>query len=333
MPQSAMSGIAPSTTTHTPDRPQNATAKTVREAVLAGPASGVKAGPALHGGFLRRLAGREAVDEALARAGHADARRRDLPGPATVETVLGLCLHSGEGYDSVLARVFPDPPTASALSQARARLNGEPLRELFELTAPAGACGEEEAGGPAPGSTEFGFKLSAFDGTVFDLAATEENSAEFAVPSGGKCPQARVVSLVDCGTRRARAAAAGSYATSEQELVDPLGGALRPGELNQRDRDFFSMPPLGRLLRHRRAACLAGQKRQEIAARQDNRRPARRVCAGPAARVQRHARGPPPQGRRPDPDAASRCDRPAGRGSTCSSPTRPGRPRPAVSAC
>jgi hypothetical protein len=48
--------------------------------------------------------------------------------PAAVEAVLGLCVFNREGYDSVLARVFPDPPTASALSQARDRLEGDPLQ-------------------------------------------------------------------------------------------------------------------------------------------------------------------------------------------------------------
>jgi Insertion element 4 transposase N-terminal/Transposase DDE domain len=247
MPQSAMSAIAPSIPAVVPDGPEDPAARALlREAVLAGPASGVKAGPALGGGFLRRLAGELAIREALARAGHVDVRQRELTGPATVDAVLGLCLFSGEGYDSVLARVFPDPPTASALSQARARLDGEPLQELFELTAPVRGEEKEEKEGedegePAPGSTAFGFRLSAFDGTVLDVAATAENAAEFAVPAGGKRPQARLVTLIDCGTRRVRAAAAGSYATSEQELVDPLGGALGPDELNLADRNFFSM--------------------------------------------------------------------------------------------
>ena len=253
MPQSAMSAIAPSTRAVAPDGPDAPAARALlREAVLAGPASGVDIGAAVGGGFLRRLVGGDVVEEALARAGHADRRRRVLPGPATVEAVLGLCVFSGQGYDSVLARVFPDPPTASALSQARDRLEGDPLQELFDLTAEAACSGYEDeqekedkddGGGrePAPGSTAFGFWLSAFDGTVFDLAATDENAAEFAVPTGGRRPQARLVTLNDCGTRRVRAAAAGSYATSEQELVDPLGRALRPGELNLCDRNFFSM--------------------------------------------------------------------------------------------
>lgn len=242
MPQPAMSKATPSTTVEALDGPVDAAGLVVlREAVLAGPASGVKVGPAVRGGFLARLAGGEAIGQALTRAGHTDERRRELTGPDTVEVILGLCLHSGEGYDAVLARVFADPPTAPALSQARARLGGEPLREMFELTAAHPAHGGDGEGEPAPGSTALGFTLSAFDGTVFDLAASEENAAAFAVPAGGKHPQARVVTLTACGSRRVRAAAAGSSATSEQELVDQLPGALGPGELNLCDRNFFSM--------------------------------------------------------------------------------------------
>jgi Insertion element 4 transposase N-terminal len=159
---------------------------------------------------------------------------------------VGLGLYGGQGYDTVLARVVPQipgalapgapVPTGSALSQARARLaaSGEPMRELFEQTArttePATA-----------GCSAFGLVLTAFDGTVSDLAATDAIEAEFAVPTGGRYPQARLVTLVSCGTRRVRAAALGSYATSEQTLVDSLAGALTPDTLNLSDRNFFSM--------------------------------------------------------------------------------------------
>src|SRR6266540_5685263 len=265
MPQSAMSEIAPSMPTVpptgvpavAPDGPDDPAARALlRDAVLAGPASGADVGPALGGGLLRRIAGWEAVTQALARAGHVDTRQRTLTGEVTVDAVLGLCLFSGEGYDSVLARVIPDPPTASALSQARARLADHSMRELFEVTVadPAGSADgkeekeeekekekEKEGRGTAPGSTALGFWLSAFDGTVVDVAATAENAAAFAVPTGGRRPQARLVTLNDCGTRRVRAAAVGSYDTSEQELVDQLAGALRPGELNLCDRNLFSM--------------------------------------------------------------------------------------------
>jgi len=217
-----------------------AAAGLLREAVLGGPGAAVASG--LRAGVLGWLAGGEAVRAALAREGHVDARRRVLTGEVTVAAVLGLCLFSGEGYDSVLARVVPAVapgaavPTASALSQARARLSGQPLKALFEATADRQAT---EA--PALGCTAFGLELTAFDGTVFDLAATEEVATQFAVPSGGRYPQARLVTLACCGTRRLRAAALGSYATSEQELVEQLLPALGAGTLNLADRNFFSM--------------------------------------------------------------------------------------------
>jgi hypothetical protein len=68
------------------------------------------------------------------------------------------------------------------------------MAKVFEQAAvvmpPAGA-----------GSSAFGLLLTAFDGTVLDLADTDDIRAEFATPSGGKYPQARLVTLVTCGTR------------------------------------------------------------------------------------------------------------------------------------
>jgi hypothetical protein len=99
----------------------------VREAVLAGP--GVAAGldEDARSSLLERLVGCDAVRAALASCGHVDVRRRVLPGEVTVKVVLGLGLFSGEGYDSVLAKMVPAlsgplppgaVPTGSALSQA-----------------------------------------------------------------------------------------------------------------------------------------------------------------------------------------------------------------------
>src|SRR5215475_11602160 len=162
----------------------------LREAVLAGPAAGVAGG--LREPVWQVLAEPAA---ALAAEGHADARRRVLTGEVTVAAVLGLCVFSGEGYDSVLARVVPAlapgaaVPSAAALSQARARLRGQPTKALFEATAarqaatpaPGGeaeaAGGEAEAAGgeaEADGGRAFGLEVTAFDGTCVDLAAAAE---------------------------------------------------------------------------------------------------------------------------------------------------------------
>jgi hypothetical protein len=147
-----------------------------------------------------------------------------LTGEVTLKVVLGLGLFSGEGYDSVLAKVMPAlagslppgqaVPTGSALSQASARVDEKAFHALFHATV------DEPVGEPVAGATDFGLEMTAYDGTTFDLADTDAMRECFATPTGGRHPQARVVTLTACGTRKVRAAAVGSYATSEQELVD-----------------------------------------------------------------------------------------------------------------
>src|SRR5258706_4809832 len=244
--QSARAVVASCTTGSGGTPPVTASSPGLREAVLAGPAHGVNVDDATRSSVLGCLAGGDSLTSALRASGHVDRRRRVFTGEVTVVMILGLCLFIGEGYNSVLARVLPRMPgalapgapipTGSALSQARARLaeSGEPLRELFVATARA-------VEPVPPRSTAVGLVLTAFDGTVGDLAATGVMQDQFAVPSGGRYPRARLVTLVTCGTRRVRAAALGSYLTSEQALVDALITDLGPGTLNLADRNFFSM--------------------------------------------------------------------------------------------
>ena len=217
----------------------------LRQAVLAGPGASVDVGGGEGGGVLGLLAGTDVIAAALTRCGHVDRRRRVLTGAVTVMVVLGLCLFRREGYDAVLARIMTvlpgavaptdPPPTGAALSQARTRVAADLFREVFESTA-----GVEQYP-DLPGAMVFGLLATAFDGTVIDLPATAAIEAEFATPCGGRFPQARLVTLVACGTRRVLAAALDSSAVSEQALVEGLAGALRPDTLNLADRNFFSM--------------------------------------------------------------------------------------------
>jgi hypothetical protein len=94
-------------------------------------------------------------------------------------------------------------PTGSALSQARARVDEKVFQALFQARA------AEPERGPVVGASEFGLELTAFDGTSFDLADTDAMREWFATPTGGRYPQARVVTLTACGTRKVRAAAVG----------------------------------------------------------------------------------------------------------------------------
>jgi hypothetical protein len=195
------------------------------------------------GGVLAQMADEATITSGLATAGHTDKRRRVLTGLVTVTAILGLCLFRRDNYSLVLARVLPasprqvldgGPPTGQALSAARTRLPPTSMQAVFTHTAAVMPAA-------GPGSHAFGLLLTAFDGTVLDLAATGDIAAEFATPSGGKYPQARLVTLVACGTRWIIAAAQGCSALSEQHLVDTLADTLQPGTLNLSDRNFFSM--------------------------------------------------------------------------------------------
>lgn len=215
----------------------------LRRTVVAGPGGTVEVDDTVLGGVLGSLVDAAVIKAGLGVAGHVDQRSRVLTGVVTVAAVLGLCLFRRENYDLVLARVLTGsrrqvidggPPTGQALSIARARLAEGGMRAVFEQAAtlmpPAGA-----------GSYAFGLLLTAFDGTVFDLAATADIAARFATPSAGRFPQARLVTLIACGTRWVIAARLGSSALSEQHLVDQLADTLAPGTLNLADRNFFSM--------------------------------------------------------------------------------------------
>jgi Transposase DDE domain/Insertion element 4 transposase N-terminal len=188
----------------------------------------------------------EAVAAALSAAGHTDKQQATLSGAVTTVLVLGLCLFCGQGYAGVIARLWPllrvfnpvvvlcAPVCAVALSQARARLPVAVLRELFTHSAAA----EPVA---TAGSLVFGLVVTATDGTVFDLAATEAIQARFATPTGGRFPQARAVTVIECATRRVLAARLDSCQVSEQVLWDRLVACLKPGTINLADRNFFSM--------------------------------------------------------------------------------------------
>src|SRR6266511_1026825 len=156
----------------------------LRRAGAAGPGGGAapvrRSRDSVLGGVLRSVADEVVITAGLAVAGHVDRRSRVLTGVVVVAAVLGLCLFRRENYDLVLARVLAGsprrvidggPPTGQALSTARTRLAPQAMRTVFEQAA---AC--MPAAGP--GSYAFGLLLTAFDGTVFDLAATADITAQ-----------------------------------------------------------------------------------------------------------------------------------------------------------
>ncbi|WP_131785745.1 IS4 family transposase [Protofrankia symbiont of Coriaria ruscifolia] len=221
-------------------------ASALREAVLAGP-GGRLAGAVAETAPLWVLVTPEEALAALAAAGHVGDRRAVLVGEVTVALLVGRCLFLHEGAASVIRRLWPQlaafhprtvldgPVTDAAFSYARGQLAPAVVRALFEADAARGDLPE------ARGARRFGLLLTATDSTVFDLRNRDGMAERFATPTGGRCPQARVVTVVAAGTRCVLAAEVDSSSVSEQELFDRLLAALKPGTLNLADRGFFSM--------------------------------------------------------------------------------------------
>jgi hypothetical protein len=221
-----------------------------------GPAARVSAGPGLwedkewlaelrRDGLIGELLAAGVIGRAAAEGGHGHRLERALNAEMTMLCLVTGSLFPGHGYDMVLAKAFAMPgaparpgtpvPTGPAFSLARARLGEQPMRRAFELDA------AREDVPPAAGGTLFGLELVIFDGTTLDLFGCPEPAAEFGVPEGGTHPQLRVVALLQAGTMRWKAAAAGGYHDGENALADQLEGALGPGQLSLADRGFFSM--------------------------------------------------------------------------------------------
>ena len=85
--------------------------------------------------------------------------------------------------------------TRGGVSRARSRLGAAPLKALFRLVCHPLATLQ------TPGAFRFGRRLMAVDSTVFDLADTKANAAQFGRPHNqrapGAWPQAQLVALMN----------------------------------------------------------------------------------------------------------------------------------------
>jgi hypothetical protein len=128
-------------------------------------------------------------------------------------------------------------PTASALCQARQRLGEEPMRALFDRVAqpilPAGSGRGWYAG----------LRVMALDGLIIDVPDTAENVAEFGRTGNhladSPYPQARIVALLECGSRAVVAAEIGPCHTGEREMAQQLLDSVDQQMLLLADRGFY----------------------------------------------------------------------------------------------
>lgn len=194
------------------------------------------------------------VDAVVARTGRVQQRNRLLPARVVVYFVLAMCLFSGQGYEEV-ARLLTEGlrqrrqwrgqwtvPSTAAIWKARSRLGVEPMRELF-----ANVC-HPVATAKTRGAFYRNWRLTAIDGTTFDLPDTKTNVEAFGrPPRSGRgeqevgYPQIRMVGLVECGTHAVFAAATGPLRTGEHALAREVFGSLQSGMLLLADRGFFGV--------------------------------------------------------------------------------------------
>lgn len=203
-------------------------------------------------GVLTRLIPRDLVDEVLAETGRVEQRRRLLPARVVVYYVMALCLFFGDAYEEVMRKLVGglrwlhgwdtawQVPTASALCQARQRLGEEPLRELFDRVAQPMLPAGNGRGWYA------GLRVMALDGVIIDVPDTAENVAEFGRTGNhladSPYPQARIVTLLECGSRAVVDAEIGPCHTGERELAQGLLERLDQRDdstLLLADRGFF----------------------------------------------------------------------------------------------
>jgi hypothetical protein len=198
-------------------------------------------------GLLETLCPPELVDRVIKEAGREGERNRLLPPRMVVYALLLMCLSGSMGYGRLMrglasqALRWQPPAGRSAFGKARMRLGSEVMERLFEaLARPLGDPRQD-----ADWCFWRGRRVVAIDGTTFPLAVNQELESEFSgqIANDGSrrrvgVPQARLLSLIECGSRALLAVALGSYRQGEGSLARQLANALEPGMLVLADRCF-----------------------------------------------------------------------------------------------
>ncbi len=206
-------------------------------------------------GALASSVPRDVVDDAVGAAGKG-ARRAGgkLPPHVMVYFVMALALFADDDYEEVAARLAQtlrgwgcweqgwEVPTRGGITQARQRLGPEPLAGVFSQVAVPVA--DLDTAGAFLGP----WRLMSVDGMEWDVPDTAVNRAFFgskAGPAGpAPFPKVRVVTVSECGSHAAVAAAAGPAAggkgSGEQALARKLYPGLEEDWLLLADRNFYS---------------------------------------------------------------------------------------------
>lgn len=200
-------------------------------------------------GSIGKFFPRQHIEEILHATGREGQRHRKLPSIELMYYLVALGLHASEGCRSVLRKIvlrkgsveeedLEQISSDSAISQARARLGWEPLRDLYLRVV------QPMATRASIGAWYRSWRLVTIDGSCLDVADTKRNERAFGRPgaSRGKAgfPQMRFVTLLENGTHVLFGAEMGRYTTGEATLAKKVITRLPADALCLADRNFFS---------------------------------------------------------------------------------------------
>ena len=186
------------------------------------------------------------IHEALDATGIATIRRRRLPAEIVVWIVICLSIfrsRSISGVVEALDLALPEDKgrfaAKSAIAQARQRLGGDPLRELFRRSA------TEWTANQSPEQVWCGLTLWVMDGTTLKTPDTKKLLKEFGAQNyaSGKrssYPQIRGVTLTSLPSRILADASFGMYDVSEMRYAEELIPRIPDHSLTIFDKGFTS---------------------------------------------------------------------------------------------
>jgi hypothetical protein len=191
----------------------------------------------------------EKIRASLAATRKESVRERDLPAHVVVYYVIALALYMQSSYREVLRCLLEgiqwlvEPGVGinvagnSGISQARTRLEWEPLRQLYDgVVRPVAVA-------TTKGGWYRGWRPISVDGSTLDVADEKGNQEAFGRPGASRgesaYPKIRFVSLVENGTHVLFGSRMADYATSEVALAKTVLPSLGKGMLCLADRGFF----------------------------------------------------------------------------------------------
>ncbi|MEK2493906.1 transposase domain-containing protein [Kitasatospora purpeofusca] len=188
----------------------------------------------------------------------------ELPPHLTAYRVMALCLVPDEPVEDVARRVVaaphrpdgargvaPGPQTAAGVGRARRRLGPDVLRETFYRVAQPVL---------SPGVRLGGRRLMAVEGFDLDVPDSAGNAAEFGPDADGRSrpattPGARVVAVVDCGSRTLVDAEVGPRHRGEEAMTLSLLATASSDWVLLGDRSRYTFATFGAAARIGAATC------------------------------------------------------------------------------